>query len=69
MSNKIRTVFYAEEGAKSYVDGMLRHENFKSESDAISYLIALGMQAHTQKRRTIALAATLPDEDYDGVCS
>ena len=50
MSNKVRTVFYAEEGVKTYVDGMIRHENMKSESDAIGYLIALGMQAHNQQR-------------------
>lgn len=50
MGNKIRTVFYAEPGVKSYVEGMIHHENFKSESDAIGYLIALGMRAHNQKR-------------------
>lgn len=50
MSNKIRTVFYAEEGAKTFIDRILRHENFKSESDVICYLLALGMQAHTQKK-------------------
>ena len=48
--SKIRTVFYAEEGAKTFVSRLLSVENFKSESDAICYLLALGMQAHTQKR-------------------
>lgn len=65
MSNKIRTVFYAEEGAKSYIDGMLRHENYKSESDAIGYLIALGMTAHNQRR--VDRAVENMTEARDGV--
>lgn len=47
--HKIRTVFYALEGLKTFVDRMVKLEGFKSESDAISYLCALGMQAHNQR--------------------
>lgn len=63
MANKIRTVFYAEEGVKTYVDGMMRHENMKSESDAIGYLIALGMQAHNQQRIDRAVAQMAEGND------
>ena len=48
--NKIRTVIYAEPGARSFVERLVVVEGFKSESDAFGYLIALGMQAHTQKK-------------------
>lgn len=46
MSKKIRTVFYAEEGHKTFIDRTMRAHNFKSESDTICYFIALGMQEH-----------------------
>lgn len=47
--NKIRTVIYAEPGARSFVERLVAVEGFKSESDAFGYIIALGMQAHTKK--------------------
>lgn len=47
--NKIRTVFYAQQGLKSFVERMVALEGFKSESDAIDYLCAHGMRAHTQQ--------------------
>jgi len=47
--NKIRTVFYAHEGLKTFVDRLVNVQGFKSESDAISYLCALGMTAHNQR--------------------
>ena len=48
--NKIRTVIYAEPGARSFVERLVVVEGFKSESDAFGYLIALGMQSHTQRK-------------------
>lgn len=62
MSNKIRTVFYAEEGVKTFVDSLINQENFKSESDAIGYLIALGMQRHMQIRTQAAIDAICPEK-------
>lgn len=64
MANKIRTVIYAEEGATTYVEGMIRHENFKSESDAYSYLIALGIQSHNQQRIDRAVA-NMAEADHE----
>ena len=49
VKNKIRTVFYAQEGLKTFVDRMVKQQGFKSESDAIDYLCALGMQAHLKQ--------------------
>lgn len=51
VKNKQRTVFYAEEGHKTFIDRLVKTINFKSESDAICYLIALGMQKHHEIAR------------------
>jgi Arc/MetJ-type ribon-helix-helix transcriptional regulator len=47
---KVRTVFYAEEGHKTFIERLLTQGSYRSESDTICYLLALGMQAHTQKQ-------------------
>lgn len=44
--NKIRTVFYPEEGVRTYVQRLVSNGEFKSESDALCFLVALGMQKH-----------------------
>lgn len=65
LMKKDRTVFYAEQGITSYVERMVEIEGFKSKSDAINYLIALGMQSHNH----IRVAAGEIAEASDGVQS